>query len=70
MPSHPSMPKTLAGDPGLATAGGTPALQSPSLFSFCTVSSGALILPWRIRYSVLLNNGVAIVSATVPKMAR
>jgi hypothetical protein len=29
MPSHPSKPKTLAGDPGLATAGGTPALQDP-----------------------------------------
>jgi len=28
MPSHPSKPKTLAGDPGLATAGGTPVLQS------------------------------------------
>ena len=28
MPSYPSKPKTLAGDPGLATAGGPPALQS------------------------------------------
>jgi hypothetical protein len=28
MHSHPSKPKTLAGGPGLATAGGTPALQS------------------------------------------
>jgi len=28
MPSHPSKPKTLAGDPGLATAGGTLRLRS------------------------------------------
>ena len=27
MPSHPNKPRTLAGDPGLTTAGGTPALQ-------------------------------------------
>ena len=28
MPSHPSKPKTLSGDPGLATAGGTLRLRS------------------------------------------
>jgi hypothetical protein len=43
MPSHPSKPETLAGDPGLATAGGTPAPRSffRSLFSRTQLGSYA-----------------------------